>query len=134
MSINSTLYSIVSTNAGVLALIGVGSPPVVNFFPAGNIPQGLAMPVATYQSIGGTPANVFERAPADNQRIQIDCWSMDFDNAEAIADAIRAALEDPSVTTTYGLGAKLVSFNGNDYDSDTKRYRSSSDWSLWMAR
>lgn len=134
MSIESALYTIVSTNAGVLALIASGSPLDVRFYPAGNLPQAEMLDAATYQSIAGSPANVFERAPADNKRIQIDCWSMVFDNAQAIEEAIRTALEDQTVLTANGLGAKCVSFNGNDFDSDTRRYRASSDWSFWQSR
>jgi hypothetical protein len=134
VSIESALYSVVSTNAGVQALIGSGSPVIVRFYPAGRINQDDVLPGATYQTIAGSPANVFERAPADNKRIQIDCWSLDFDNAQAIEEAIRAALEDSTVPTTYGLGAQCIGFNGNDFDPDTRRYRSSSDWSLWQSR
>lgn len=143
MNISQSLYAICRRNAGVLALLQDGaptSPPNIRLYPAGNIPQSdtvadTLMPAATYQTVGGAPANVFETAaPADNERLQIDCWSESYDQAQSVADAIRAAVEDPNAQTSYGVGIQIVSFNGHDYESDTKRYRVSFDLSIWQSR
>ncbi len=133
MSISSALYGICNADAGVIALL-TDDAGNIRLYPAGNVPQEAVMPAATYQTIGGAPANVFESAPADNERVQIDCWAMSFDQAQSVADAIRAALENQTALTAQGLGAKCVSFNGHDYDPETKRYRSSFDWSFWLSR
>lgn len=143
MTPGQVFYAICNADAGVRTLIGVAtSPPSIRLYPSGNLPQqdttaAAVLPAATYQTIGGKPANVFElHAPADNERIQVDCWSTDQnpDQAQALADAIRTAMENQAQQTSYGIGACVVSFNGHDYESETKRYRSSFDLSIWISR
>lgn len=123
------IFTTLSGTSAVTALIGT-SP--VRCYPAGNIPQGASLdpstyvPCVTWQTIAGTVENSFDNhAPADHQRIQIDCWDLTFSGADALHDAVRAALES--------IGY-CVSLNGHDFDSETKRYRSSSDWTFWLLR
>lgn len=141
MTAGEALYAICVADTGVRALIGDGaSPPNIRLYPAGNIPQsnGAAseiLPAATYQTIGGAPANTFHpHAPADNERIQLDCWSTDYDQAQSVADALRAAIENEDAQVAQSVGIQIVSFNGRDYEPETKRYRVSFDISVWLSR
>lgn len=141
MSAGVALYAICVADAGVLAILGDGaSPPNIRLFPAGNIPQSSTaasdlLPAATYQTIGGAPSNTFHpHAPADNERIQLDCWSDSYDGAQIIADAIRAAIENMDAQIAQSVGIQIVSFNGRDYEPETKRYRVSFDISVWQSR
>ncbi len=131
---SNALYAIVTGSSGVTTLLGTNP---CRFFPGGDIPQGQAMPAATFQTIGGSPANTFEAAaPADEERVQIDCWSepLKYDTAVSVFNAIRAAIETLSAQTTQGVGIQIVSFNGTDFDTETKRYRVSFDVSVWTPR
>ncbi len=124
------VFQLLAADAAVTAIIGT-SP--VRCYPGGNIPQvsgkdpDALMPCVTWQSIGGMPENMLSDRPVvDRLRIQIDCWAAGpngFNAATALSDAVQAALE---------LNGYCVSLNGHDYDSDTKRYRSSFDWSFWV--
>lgn len=129
---SDALFAIVSGNSGVTALLGTNP---CRFYPGGDIPQKAAMPAACFMTIGGMPSNTFDAAaPADNQRIQIDAWAEDYDDAVDVLAAIRAAIEVQSVQTSNNVGIQIVSFNGTDYDSETKRYRVSFDVSVWTSR
>ena len=123
------IFPILSTTPAVTAIVGT-SPCRV--YPAGNIPQvagtdpNANIPCVTWQQVGGMPENLLsERAPVDNQRVQIDAWALTFTAANNLAETVRTALE---------LSGYLVSLNGADYDSDTKRYRVSFDFSFWLGR
>ena len=132
MSGSAALFTIVSNNSGVTAFFGTNP---CRFFPAGYIPQDQPMPAASFQTIGGAPANTLDAAaPADNDRIQVDCWSDDYDEAIDVAEAIRTAIESASAQTALAVGMQIVSFNGHDYDSETKRFRVSFDVSIWSSR
>lgn len=138
MSISTALYALVNVT-GVRSLMPDGASDV-RFYPAGMLPQdndsgNPTLPAATFQTIGGSPANVFEvAAPADNERIQVDVWALTFDAAQTAADAMRSAIEDQSAQTTQGVGAYIVSFNGHDFEPSTRRYRVSFDLSIWQSR
>ncbi len=121
------VFTLLAAAAPVTAIVGTNP---VRVFPAGNVPQvsgtdpNANLPCVTWQSIWGQPENMLgERPVVDNLRVQIDCWSTTFGGAQALADAVQAALE---------LNGYCVSINGHDYDTDTKRYRSSFDWSFWL--
>jgi hypothetical protein len=123
------IFTILKNAAAVTALIGTNP---CRCFPAGNIPQvpidqqTAQVPAVTWQTIGGAPYNVLADVPAaDYQRVQLDCWSLDFDTTQTLADAVLAALA--------GAGY-CVSFNGHDYDEETRRYRASFDFSFITSR
>jgi hypothetical protein len=81
------------------------------------------------------PANTLDRAaPADNEVLQFDCYSRDYDQAAAIADAIRVALENDAACIAQKLGASIEHFLGHDFDDSTRFYRVSFDASFWLAR
>jgi len=139
--VNSALaiYSICAADSGVIALLNAGtSPPSIRFYDAGNVPQdntsGASMPCATFQSIAGSPTIVFDlHAPADNERVQVDAWSLNsLAEAQSISDAIRTALENQDAQIAQEITACVVSLNGHDYEPDTKRYRVSIDFSFWI--
>lgn len=123
------IFPLLSADAAVKAVVGTNP---VRVYPAGNIPQATSgdpnqnLPCVTWQSIGGHTENIMdERPPVDYQRVQIDCWAMTFSVAQALSDAVRAALE---------LHGNCTSLNGHDYEPDTRRYRASFDFSFWVCR
>jgi hypothetical protein len=87
----------------------------------GSAPQTVARPYVTWSIAGGAPENAFDGASCDDFRVQVDCWSDTDTGAEALATAVRAAIE-PS--------AHLVAYVANERDFTTQRYRISMqfDW------
>lgn len=133
MNAESAIFSILSSNAAVGALIGSGD--ACRLYPT-LIPQGAAMPAAAYQIVSGVPDGVMNGAPvADAVRVQISAFADDdYDAARALSEAIERAFEDLDVTIVAGVGVRCISWNGADYDDELKRYRDSKDYRFWTSR
>lgn len=116
-------FATLKVAAGVTAIFGANP---VRIYPQGEAPQGVALPYATQQLVGGQPENYLEsRSDMDNARVQFDVYAVDAKAARAGAAAIRAALE--------GIGY-VVSFNTDGRDPDTNNARYSFDMEFHTAR
>lgn len=99
MSIESALYDILKSAAGVTALIGGSRSPRV--YPLG-IPKGRSVPAVVYQ-LASAPDDVTcegNRGQPD-ARMVITCWAEDPDGARALADAVYAALTASGAKGTH---------------------------------
>jgi hypothetical protein len=113
------IFQVCAANAGATALLG-SSP--VRLYPFGEAPQGVQLPYAVWQTIGGFPENYLGEIPdADTFSIQIDVYAATPESARSVATAIRNAIQ---------TRANIVSWNGEDRDKDTRNYRVgfSVDW------
>ena len=116
------VQQILSTNSAVTAIVGT-SPCRVYL---NTIAQCATMPAVVWSVVDGMTENYNDSiSDIDNFRVQIDCWANTAKDADTLANAARAALE-PS--------GHLVSFNGTDFEQDTKRHRVSFDFSIWTNR
>lgn len=124
------VYLALSGDSGVTALCAT------RIYPAGIVPQEVVtFPVIVFQTVTGSAENVQSgNAPTDYERVQIDCWGMTMASADAMFAAARAALENIPAMKALGFAATLSNFNGDSYESDTKRYRNSTDWDFYMLR
>lgn len=114
----TTPFEIIKSSAECAALLGA-SP--TRFTPFGLAEQNGARPFCTYQLIGGTPYHQLAcPADADNVRYQIDVYADTAELANKTFIAVRDALEADNHVT-------VVSYNGDDYESDTQLYRISFD-------
>lgn len=114
MSIESTLYGALSTDATLLALVGEGSPLVGKIYP--NVaPDSVTAPYITYQLIGGMPHNLMAGAPQTERKVfQINCISNTYSNAKAIAEAVKGAV---NASIAY------VTSEADDYFPQTQNHR-----------
>lgn len=88
-------------DAGLSALVG-------NKVFALVIPQGTKLPCITFQRIGGRPANTLSgHSGLEEIDLQIDVWARDYDEAKAIAKAVRAA-KRPAVQRASDRGSGFV--------------------------
>lgn len=111
------IFSLLSTNAAVGALIGVGS--ACRCYPWGNAPPDVVSPYVTWYTVAGLPDNTLSDTPATDEFVgQIDIWGDTGASAVAAATAVRAAIE------TYG---NVTQYNPSDRDPATGRYRMSFD-------
>lgn len=126
---SAPVYTLLINNTAVAALVGT------RVFPAGIIPQDVTdRPAIAYQTVGGTPLNLLGGgARGDNERVMIDCWDYTLAGAQALAAAVRAALDDLSALQAAGVACECKSFNGNDFEPQTKTFRESNDFSFWSA-
>lgn len=85
MSVETSLYSTLTGNSGVSALIATRLYPLV-------LPQKPTLPAATYQRISTRPVSTRSGNGLDFVRMQIDCYGATYANAKALAAAVVAAL------------------------------------------
>ena len=116
-------FAALKVASGVTTIFGANP---VRIYPHGEAPQGVALPYATQQLVGGQPENYLgDLSDMDSARIQFDVYAANATTARAGAAAIRVALE--------GVGY-VVSFNTDGRDPDTNNARYSFDMSFYTAR
>ena len=94
------LLAICAANAGVTALLGVGT---TRLYPFGDAPEDVAKPYATYQVLNGVPENYLGEPPdTDEWNIQIDIYATSVNSANDVQNALRRALENVCHVTRLG--------------------------------
>ena len=114
MSIETTLYSTLSNNAGVAALVSTRIYPSL-------VPESAALPYVDYLNVAGSRINTLPGVgDAIRARIQMNCNATTYAGAVALADAVIAALEgDGYLELEYDL-----------YSSETQTHTRIVDWSF----
>ena len=108
-------------DAGLSALVG-------NKVFALVIPQGTKLPCITFQRIGGMPANTLSgHSGLEESDLQIDGWARDYDEAKAIAKAVRAAMP-PSGPR---FSAHLIE-DQDLYEDGTNYFRVNMEFKVWF--
>ncbi len=108
-------------DAGLSALVG-------NKVFALVIPQGTKLPCITFQRIGGMPANTLSgHSGLEEIDLQIDVWARDYDEAKAIAKAVRAAM--PSSGPRFS--AHLIE-DQDLYEDGTNYFRVNMEFKVWF--
>lgn len=108
-------------DAGLSALVG-------NKVFALVIPQGTKLPCITFQRIGGMPANTLSgHSGLEEIDLQIDVWARDYDEAKAIAKAVRAAMP-PSGPR---FSAHLIE-DQDLYEDGTNYFRVNLEFKVWF--
>ena len=92
------------------------------------IPQGTKLPCITFQRIGGMPANTLAgHSGLEEIDLQIDVWARDYDEAKAVAKAVRAAMP-PSGPW---FSAHLIE-DQDLYEDGTNYFRVSMEFKVWF--
>ena len=108
-------------DAGLSALVG-------NKVFALVIPQGTKLPCITFQRIGGMPANTLSgHSGLEEIDLRIDVWARDYDEAKAIAKAVRAAMP-PSGPR---FSAHLIE-DQDLYEDGTNYFRVNMEFKVWF--
>lgn len=106
----------------VQALLKAPGGPL-RFFLFGMAPQGVTLPYAVWQTVGGSPENYVNQTPdVDSLSGQLDVYASPAQGASAaraVAQAIRDAIEDK---------CHITAWRGEFIDPDTKNWRSSFDF------
>ena len=117
----SVLLRMLQEDAGLSALVGSKVFPL--FIPSGNY-----LPCVTFQRLGGRPANTLSGASGlEEIDFQIDVWARDYDEAKAIAKAVRAAM--PANGPRFG--AHLIE-DQDLYEDGTNYFRVSMEFKVWF--
>ena len=117
------IFSTVSSDSDVGAVFGT-SP--VRVFPFGGAPEGVTLPYAVWQIVGGNPENYISNSPdLDSFLVQLDVYSNSAKSASDGAGALRDAIQN---------SAHIVSWRGGSKDSLTGHYRYSFDINFLTSR
>ena len=112
---------LLSASAPVKALIG-SSP--VRAYRHGSAPQGVTAPYVTWFLVSGLPElNVSGTPSVDQHTVQVDCWSDTDAGVEALATAVRNAIEPTHHMTRIAI---------NDRDPETLRFRIGLQFDFWQ--
>lgn len=120
MSLESGLYTLLSGNAGVTALVSTRIYPTI-------APTDVTRPFIVYNRTGSEPADLAGRDAIEFARVTIDCYADDVDEAATIGRAVMAAIED---STGSVRGAVQSDFD--TFDEGSRLYLRSLDTSLYF--
>jgi hypothetical protein len=99
----------------LLKLAGITDKVGSRIYHFAAAPQGAQRPYITWFVVSGQPYDQISGAPcADFYAVQIDCWSENELEVEALAMAVRMALDAPGVANRLAI---------TQYESGTKLYR-----------
>ena len=121
MSLESDLFTKLSTHAGLSALVGTRIYP-------NRLPDNPTLPAVVYQRI--TTMNVLASGdvPLIRARMQVDCWDDSYLSVAAVAAQVHAALDMGSST---GLEASIPEDEDDSYDTDAQLHRKRLDFFVW---
>lgn len=98
------IFPIVAASAAVQAVLG--SDPV-RFTLFGSAEQGVELPYAVWQTVGGEPGNYLgDRPDVDDYTLQVDVYAADPIAARTAAQALRDAIEPHAHITLWVGDAK----------------------------
>lgn len=84
--VEAAIYSILSTNAGVIALVSTRIYPIL-------LPQTALLPSITYARISTEREFTFVVDPGlSTARIQVDIWGENVSSVQNVSEAVRSAL------------------------------------------
>ncbi len=112
MGIETGLYTELSGNAGVSALVGTRIYPQ-------KLAQDATLPALVY-SVISDPRELTLDGPSDfiRARVQVDAWADTYLEAIALSDAVRAAINGEN----NSLGAQAVQFVYLDSQADAEPF------------
>jgi hypothetical protein len=117
------IFATCAADSGVQAVLGTNP---CRLYPFGTSTQGVTKPYAVWQAVGGSPENFINQVPdIDSYTLQIDCYATTAAAVREVAEALRDAIEPV---------AHVVSWRGEDYETDTKLYRYSFDVDWFVHR
>ena len=118
MKAGKIIKDILAANSGVTSIVSTRLYQM-------RVPDGGTFPCLQYQQISTVPINQKSGAACgDFARVQVNCYSSkSYKESSDLADAVRAALEAYSGTTTNGHVVQYVEFlSAFDTIDDTAQY------------
>jgi hypothetical protein len=113
MSANKIVYSILSNNAALTALISTRLNPV-------RIPQESAFPAVSYQLVSEIPNPTKSgHSRTEFARVQVNAYGITLASAESVASAIRNAFEVVTLPATFNtIKCQTIEFDGELQTAD----------------
>jgi hypothetical protein len=113
------LYQVCATDSAVQSLLGTAP---TRLWPFGEADPAPTYPYAVWQIISGAPLNYLGEAPdVDTFSVQIDVYAKTAEEARAVAQVLRSAIEPFAYVTAFLLEIR-------DTITRNYRYSFSADW------
>ena len=128
MSLETGLYTALTGDAGVSALVGTRIYPEI-------MPQGVTYPAISYQRISTTRTNMLSGVDDFTQvRVQVDCWDDSYSGVKALSAAVKSAIDG---VTALGTEAVHHCFMDSErdlsqFDGDREDRRVSMDFMVYL--
>jgi len=116
MSIGTLIYTQLAADSGVSTLVSTRIYPDI-------LPQRPSVPAMTYTRISNSPQ--LGTSSLRRSRYQLDCWDLTADGSEALASAVKSAMEEhhDQDQTPGILMAEVDNEIGPTRDEETELYR-----------
>jgi hypothetical protein len=122
MALLPDLFGLLKAAPAVTAILGA----VPKVFRHGIAPQGTVAPYVVWLIVGADPENNLSDVPSvDRMVLQVDCYSLSDGVVEALATAVRDALEPHMHLTGIPI---------DDREPDTLLYRIGLQFDSWNSR
>lgn len=111
------VFQTLKASAAVKNIVGTNPPRIYRHGSAPQRPDGLPFdqPYITWFIVVGTPENTLSELPAtDRVTVQVDCWHQTDSGIEALAIAVRDAIEPYAVMTAVPVDTR---------ETESKLYR-----------
>lgn len=117
------VFVMLKASPEVKNIVGTNPPRIYRH---GSAPQDTARPYITWFVVAGTPENHLSGLPpVDQMLVQVDCWHQTDAGVEALAGAVRDAIEPH---------AHMVGMPVDVQEPETKLYRIALEFSFWLDR
>lgn len=117
------VFQTLKASAAVKAIVGSTNPRIYRF---GSAPQDIPAPYVTWFLVVGVPENnLSDPPPLDVMSVQIDCWHQSDVGCDALADAVRDAME---------LVCHMTAIVVNLRETETKLYRIGMQFDVFTGR
>lgn len=130
MTVAEALAAFLGDVAALTAIVDTRIYPVIP-------PTSATLPALTYGRLSGAPVRAMGPAsPGLVARFRLTCWSDDYADGDAAAEALKAALEGFSGELGSGSGVEVIACQQEDeqdlYDEDTPRFKRVVDFSFFI--
>jgi uncharacterized protein DUF3168 len=126
--IEAGLFTLLSTNAGISALVATRIYPL-------RIPEGATLPAVAYHKVTGPRTHSKDGDMSlSHPRFQVTCWAKDYSDAKAVRDAVIAALDGFTDGGTMGgvvVDQVIVENDLDLLDNQTLEFGASIDAIIW---
>ena len=125
MSVESELYTRLTTHAGLSALV------VLRVFP-GHLPQGATLPAISYSRVSaGRPSAMGTDIGLVEARFQIDVWDDDYLGLVAVKEQVRAALQRWSTSSGTIVRDTFFENEIDLYEDELEIHHAALDFRPW---
>jgi hypothetical protein len=115
------IYSLLNPVSGIQSIVGQSTSPQSSRIYPGLSDETAALPLIEYSTVSQEPfSTLYGVGDPHRVRMQISCHAATYDGAQALADAVHAALE----------GNGYMEFRSDGYEQETKTYSVFIDWSF----